>query len=320
MITKLRIPLVATFSPVAWKTTSALDPAARAIRDGADALASVATVRGVVKKTDMGALKNGQRRAEDRLFKDSPLAGHECPDDTFVLLWIGKEYVDGADVTGEEAGCNGKCCVGYKACHEFGGCIKRDGSCKGDYACAYGYNLVGIEASCNGEKACHHLGYSGTFGKLSNSCNGDQACYFMGHSASIGTVDESCNAKGACYKMAYPATGNLTIRSITGSCNSEKQRPCRELGHDYDPENLEIGVENLEIGDITAFKRNWRVKKTVAEDIEACIALCEEKRADDRDDCSGIKWRQGANKPCRLFKGGFTEGKCHDKDLCITPV
>jgi len=94
-----------------------------------------------------------------------------------------------------------------------------------------------------------------------------------------------------------------TIKSITGSCNSSMKQTCRQL--------FGSNAFNGDIGNIIPSKRNWRMKKYRTANISVCNEDC-----DKAVDCSGIKWRQGVQKPCRIFKGGVS-GKCGKKDLCI---
>merc|ERR1712194_742442 len=196
------------------------------------------------------------------------------------------------------------CCVD-NACDGFTGCVKKDGSCTGTSACKFAFAPGGIEDSCVGDKACYFAYQLDADKKLINSCNADDACYMLGIGGNVGTVDSSCNAKGACEDVGNYAT----IKSIVGSCNSEKRKSCVPL-------QGTVG-STVEFGHITHSKRKGRKAKLHAQDISACIALCEERDA-SKEACHSIKWRQGNKKPCQLFDGGLSRGKCHDKNLCMT--
>jgi len=304
----LALAAVLPAKAAARETTSASAPVA-----GADVLGpsvSSATVRGPGKNTDLGALENRQREASQMTCPT------ECPYGSVV-------YCYGAPVG---PACGNDCCTSKFACQDFTGCVKKDGSCAGEYACAFAFAPDGIEDSCQGRFACAAMGTDGVVGKISNSCKGSMACMFMGEAGAIvgkisyscnadrachylgayygkvGTVNKSCNAKEACMRVG---SFYSTVKSIGGSCNSEKQQPCRQLAASKSSKQ--------DVGNVIPFKRNGRMKKYRSVDIGACSELC----VDTGDDCKGIKWRQGVQKPCRIFKGGFS-GKCGKRDLCIT--
>ena len=82
--------------------------------------------------------------------------------------------------------CDGNCCVGDDACDETTACIKKDGSCNGDFACQYAgyestYQLQISGPSCTGEDACYKLFHQNTNGNalvsLTDSCLCDESCY-----------------------------------------------------------------------------------------------------------------------------------------------
>lgn len=287
MIFKFHHTTFAAFFPTVWKTTSASASAAGAVGNGAGPPAPAATFPRPDEPSDMGVLKKQQRR----LYHDV-VCPTSCPEDS-VAYCYGEHNVTIGPACGED------CCISDddSACDLFTGCVERDGSCTGRKACYKANVPDGIEKSCMGFQACAFMGGDhGEVGRISNSCNDDNACYDLGYDGGVvGNVSNSCNSKKACFELAdYYGY----VESITGSCNSDAQQPCRQL-------------YGSNIGSIVPLKRKGRMMKYNTADITMCNEDC-----DKNVDCSGIKWRQGVQKPCRIFKGGYS-GKCGKRDLCI---
>lgn len=161
--------------------------------------------------------------------------------------------------------CNGKCCIGDKACNMFTGKVCLDGSCNGTSACdnatvtnmvfascigasacsgagSYSATVSGridsIGNSCNMEKACFNLAYyMGSKNQrvaLSGSCNGNSACAYLGKYGELGNVINSCNNSTACETggQGYLMASKIVFGSISGgienSCNA--QSACKYAG------------------------------------------------------------------------------------------
>jgi len=262
---------------------------------------------------DVGKISNScnDNSACDRLGDYYGLVGNvqdSCNSDN-ACQKLGK---NGGTVGNVQDSCNGKL-----ACDElafYAGYVDEvQHSCNGYKACQYiGYygEVENVSNSCNAEEACFGVGYTvggneyedwSLIGNITNSCTAKEACAFLGNErGKVGNIANSCNTEEACHSLARYGG---TIKSITGSCNSNTQQPCRQLSGSK--------ASKQDIGDISPFKRKWRTEKYRTANITVCNEDC------DKDaDCSGIKWRQGVQKPCRIFKGGFS-GKCGKRDLCI---
>ena len=100
-------------------------------------------------------------------------------------------YVRGTDELCADA-CGDDCCEGKDACDKTTACIKKDGSCSGDFA-------------------CDHAGYYSSYGlRISGpSCVGSQSCrtiFEYNYGMGVVSLTNSCLCHEACYSYMYPAT------------------------------------------------------------------------------------------------------------------
>jgi hypothetical protein len=266
------------------------------------------------KNADLGALTPKQRQLQ--------ACPTECPAGS-----VG--YCNGIGFGTET--CGEDCCTGNSACLTFSGCVKKDGSCSGDYACTaskvsiiensckgpyscgyiMGYsggNSVGaVIDSCNADNACFRIGYYGTMeSTITKSCNGYMACSYMGYadSGSVGPIEDSCNREKACLEVAM----YQSIKSITKTCNNDAHKPCAILSS--------AGKDHFNFGHLTKFvhaETGEKYKRDSIGSIEDCHDAC----VNDID-CNGIKWKEHTGRPCRFFGGPISDNKCNGRNVCIT--